>query len=140
MTEFTIPVKQDVSVKHLLAQMQVCYWEDAKVNGEDESDDTPKMPLKDGDMWNIKIDLSTGMIEGWPQGVTAQTHYKVCDAGIYSLLNAAGEVVVERDWYVPSMLSPSGEGFGDYVIMEIDGAGKIEGWSPDLDFFTEDDD
>ena len=72
--------------------------------------------------------------------MTAKTHYKVADAGIYSLLNAAGEVVVERDWYVPSMLYPNADGFGDYVILNINEDGIIKDWKVDLTLFEGEDD
>ena len=132
---FTVSVKSDVPVKYLHANMGVRYWDDGKINGEPDNDDDPQMPLIDGDGWVLKINLETGIIADWPKGVIADTHYKVCDAGIYTLLNDAGEEVVKRDGYVPSMLCPSGDGYGDYVIMKIDGSGQIENWSPDLSFF-----
>lgn len=135
--EFKIEVKQPVKVKHLKAQMDVRYWEDATVNGVEEDNDNPKIPFSGPDGWNITIDLETGKIVGWPEGIEAQTHYKVCDAGRYSLLSESGEIVADRYWYVPGMLSPGDDGFGDYVIMKIDGSGKIEHWSADLSFFDE---
>lgn len=137
--EFTVSVKQDVPVKTLKASMGVRYWEDGKVNGVDDDNDTPNMPLKSGDVWHIFVDLATGKIDGWPEGVEAETHYKVCDDGVYSLLNEAGETVLERNDYVPQMLSPGGSGYGDYVIMKIDGNGLIENWRVDLSCFEEDD-
>lgn len=139
MAELTVPVTKQVPVKFLHAEMGVRYWEDAEVNGVGESDDDPKIPLRRGDTWEITIDLETGTIPQWPQGVTAKTHYKVCDAGVYRAMTADNEVILERDGYVPRMLSPGGDGYGDYVIMEIDGEGKIQGFKPDLSFFEDDD-
>jgi hypothetical protein len=133
-------VKTTVNVTHLIADMGVRYWEDAEVNGVPENDDDPQIPLKDGDSWKIKIDLQTGEIEGWPSGITASTHYKVCDAGVYSLLSESGDVVALRDGYVPDMLCPKDEGYGDYVIMDINESGVIQGWSADLSYFEGDED
>jgi len=140
MTDFTVTTTQQTPVKLLFAEMQVRYWEDAKVNGEEEDNDAPKIPLRDGEMWSINIDLATGVIAGWPDGVTAETHYKVCDAGVYHAVSEDGSRVASKDGYVPSMLSPGGSGYGDYVIMKIDGSGKIENWSADLSYFETDED
>ena len=131
-------VEVETEVTHLLADMGVRYWEDASVNGNDEDDENPTIPLRICGGWKLKIDLATGQICGWPGGVTAETHYKVCDAGVYSLLDADGAVVASRDGYVPSMLAPNGHGHGDYVILKIDGAGVIEGWKADLSYFNRD--
>ena len=132
-------VKHQVDVKYLRADMGVRYWEDASVNGVDEGDD-PTVPLAAGDSWRLDIELETGKVMNWPAGVTASTHYKVCDAGIYQLLDAQAVKVAEKDGYVPSMLAPCGEGYGDYVILTIDGDGIIKDWKADLSYFGPDED
>ncbi len=135
MTELTVPVSKDIPVKYLLADMDVRYWEDAKVNGVEDDNDNPKMPLKSGDAWIIRVDLETGQIADWPQGTTAETHYKICDAGIYSVLDAQMNEVAKIDGYVPSMLSPKDSGYGDYAIMDIDQNGFIQNFKADLSCF-----
>ena len=110
MADRTVKVTQEVPVKYLNASMGVRYWEDGRVNGVDEGEDNPKMQLKSNDTWEITVDLETGKILGWPEGVTAETNYKVCDAGIYRALDAERVCVVEKDGYVPKMLSPGGDG------------------------------
>lgn len=132
--KFTRTVKQEIEVTHLVADMGVRYWEDGCVNGEPDDDDTPKMPLATNDGWKLVIALDTVAIVGWPQGVTAETHYKVCDAGVYTIMNGS-EVVTRKDGYVPSMLAPMGEGYGDYVILSIGADGVIAGWKADLAYF-----
>ena len=127
----------DVPVTHLKAVCGVRYWEDAKVNGTEDTDGN-LIPLRDGNAWRFFVNLETGMIDDWPEGVTAKVHYKVCDAGSYSLIDASGKEFAKRDWYVPPMLSPGGDGYGDYVIMNIDETGKIENWSVDLSYFEDD--
>jgi len=134
--KFEIEVMQKVEVTHILAEMGVRYWEDGSVNGVLDNENAPTMPLKNGDVWRLKIELATGKIEGWPEGVTASTHYKVCDDGVYSALAADGTVVAKVNDYVPRMMSPKG-GWGDYVIMDIGPDGVIADWSPDLQFFYE---
>jgi hypothetical protein len=85
------------------------------------------------------IDIDEGRIINWTQGITASTHYKVCDAGIYELQTADNELIVRKDGYVPRCLSPKGNGYGDYIIMDIDENGMIDKWKFDDRCFTEED-
>lgn len=135
--KFTRTVIEEVEVTHLVADMGVRYWEDGVVNGEPEDDDNPKMPFATKDGWKLVIALDTGAIVGWPKGVTAETHYKVCDAGVYTLMNGT-EIVVRKDGYVPDMLAPMGEGYSDYVILGIGADGIIDDWKADLAYFGDD--
>lgn len=119
----------------------VLYWEDGEVNGEDdisydeqEEGTQPKMPCAElrGDeyRWNLKIDPETGVITNWPKGTTAKTHYKVCDECEIEYYEDGKLVCTnDNDGYVPKFLSPSGEGYGDYMIMSIDENGQIANWS-----------
>lgn len=132
-----VTVKQKVDVAYLHCNMGVRYWEDGQINGRQDSDEAPAMPFASGENWTIDIDLETGKIIGWPEGTIANVHYKVCDAGVYALLDADGVEVVRKDGYVPAMLSPGGQGWGDYVIMEIGADGRILNWEADLTYFEE---
>lgn len=138
MTKITLTQKVEKSVKYLKAECGVRYWEDAFVNGEGDDDDNPRMPFAKDGTWGILIDIDTGFILDWPAGTTADVHYKVCDAGVYTLLDADRNQVKQIDGYAPSIMSPGGNGYGDYVIMEIDGDGKIANWSVDLSEFEDD--
>jgi hypothetical protein len=112
----------------------VRYWEDATVNGAEDTDG--KIPLRLGDTWEPVIDLRTGAIKDWPAGTTASVHYKVCDAGLYWLQDQDGKRIAKwRDYYVPDdFLCPCTNGYGDYIILEIDTDGKINGWrNPGVD-------
>ena len=133
--EFTQVVSKEV--KYLHADCEVRYWEDGEVNGTEDTDGK-LIPLRVNDAWCPTIELETGTIQDWPAGTTANVHYKVCDAGIYKLLDAEKNVVREIEGYVPDMMSPGGSGYGDYVIMTIGPNGKIENWSVDLEPFVED--
>jgi hypothetical protein len=137
--KFEIEKMQSVEVTHLLAEMGVRYWEDGVVNGEPDDEDNPQIPLRSGGVWRLRIDLATGKIDDWPDGVTASVHYKVCDDGFYSLLDQDGRVVAEKSDYVPAMLCPAGRGWGYYVIMDIGADGVICDWNPDLSFFSDTD-
>jgi hypothetical protein len=135
----TIKFKETVEkqVKYLKAEIGVRYWEDADVNGT-EDEDGSLIPCRVGDSWCPLIDLETGTICDWPEGTTASTHYKVCDAGVYHLLDAEKNVVRSINGYVPKIMCPKESGYGDYVIMDIDAAGKIGQWKVDLYVFEED--
>lgn len=136
MHKVTIKTITRVPVQYLLAECGVRYWEDATVNGETDHEGD-LIPLRNGDTWSPLIDLETGQIEGWPKGTTANIHYKVADAGVYSLLDENRVTVIKKDGYVPSMLSPCGTGYGDYVIMSINENGRISDWSADLSYFED---
>lgn len=131
----------EYDVGKIRCMMGVRYWEDAHVNGEEDTDGD-KIPLRKGDTWDITIDLESGTIENWTKGATASVHYKVCDAGVYKLIDYDGNVVVENDGYVPNFLAPNGGGYGDYVIIKIDENGYIENWKVNLydmqEYFGED--
>jgi hypothetical protein len=113
--------------KYLKAECGVRYWEDATVNGVEDEDGT-LIPCRDRDAWSPVIDIETGIIENWPQGTTADIHYKVCDDGIYTLLDASRQKIASINSYVIPMMYPEGNGYGDYVIMKIDSDGKIANW------------
>lgn len=131
----------EYDVEKIRCMMGVRYWEDAYVNDVEDSEGD-KIPLRKGYTWDITIDLESGTIENWTKGVTASVDYKVCDAGVYQLIDYDGNVVAERDHYVPNFLAPKGGGYGDYVIMNINENGYIENWKVDLydmqEYFGED--
>lgn len=122
----------EYDVEKIRCMMGVRYWEDATVNGVEDTEGD-KIPLRKGDTWDITIDIESGTIENWTKGVTASVHYKVCDAGAYQLIDYSGEVVAEEEYYVPNFLAPKGGGYGDYIIMNIDENGYIDGWN--IDFY-----
>jgi hypothetical protein len=126
-----------VPVKFLRVEAGVRYWEDGIVNGV-EDEDGSRIPCRNGDFWEPTIDLETGTIEGWPAGTTANIHYKVADDGRYTLLNAERLQVKCIDGYVPSIMCPRENGYGDYIIMDIDDTGKIGEWCVQLAEFEND--
>jgi hypothetical protein len=119
---------------YLQAECGVRYWEDGEINGTPDEDGS-RTPCRVGEDWRPLIDLETGRIVDWPQGVTADVHYKVCDDGRYRLLDAGRAVLCTIDGYVPKIMSPGGSGYGDYVIMKVGPDGLIESWRRDLDAF-----
>lgn len=131
---YTIDKVVKVPVRYLRASMGVRYWEDATLNGQTRFEED-YFPLREEDVWNITIDLHTGHILNWPLGTDASVHFKVCDDGVYTLLDENMNEVVEKEGYVPGMI---GE-YGDYVVLDIDQNGYIKNFKVDLNYFESDD-
>ena len=113
---------------------EVRYWEDSAVNGIYDDDGT-KMPKRSGDCWNPVIRLGDGAVMEWPQGTTADVHYKVCDQGEYWLLDENRTRIAKwNGCYVPDdfLCHGSGSGYGDYIIMKIDENGVIKDYQQPL--------
>jgi hypothetical protein len=133
-----VTITKEVEVTQLQANCKVRYWEDAEVNGIEDS--MGEIPCRQGEYWSPLIDLENGVIKNWEKGKTARIHYKVCDCGDYHLLTYDGEVAKSVDGYVPDIMCPEGEGYGDYVIMNVDENGKIDKWKAVLSEFIESED
>ena len=134
----TIKVEQEVDIKKLEIRADVRYWEDAVINGEPDEDGT-LTPCREGNLWCPVIDIESGVILNWQQGVKADIHFKVCDSGSYYLVDAHDKRVLSReDDYVPNSLVPGS--YGDYIVMQIDETGKITNWpaNPSFEEFEQD--
>lgn len=151
--KITITRPVEVDAKFLKVDAGVRYWEDAKVNGKYDTDcedsenldAAPTIPSAEyvGEQnrvlhganwrWRPLIDVETGQIVNWQQGTQASVHYKVCDDGIYELLDMDEYVItgIYND-YVPKVMCPADDGYGDYIIMHIDENGFIQGWNKRL--------
>lgn len=114
--------------KFIEVRAGVRYWEDAYLNGQEDTDGV--IPFRQGDLWIPVIELSTGEVVDWPQGMEAKVHYKVCDAGEYWLLDEnKNRIAKYTDYYVPnSILCIGDNGYGDYIIFTIGTDGKIVNW------------
>lgn len=129
-----------MNIKTVVVKAKVRYWEDTKINGIEDTKDGANVPSKQGEIWCPVIDVASGIIENWEIGNTAFVHYKVVDGCGWDLLDADGNVVKSRgDGYVPDTLCPAEEGYGDYIIMNIDENGQIEKWRFDIDDFRDKD-
>lgn len=125
-----VKVKQEVDVAFLDVMVQVRYG----------TEDMPAdFPGRNGDVWSARIDVDSGVIQGWPLGRTGSFDMKVVDTGTYKLIGRSGEALAEKIGdYVPNHLIP-GE-YGDYINLEINEAGRITNWPsrPSLeDFFPD---
>ena len=115
-----------MNVYFLQVSTEPRYWEDTIVNGEVDNDGS-RIPFRNGDLWEPKIRLWDGVIMGWPKGMTAEIHYKVCDQGDYYLSGEIGNRIAKyASYYVPDEFLCHGDrGYGDYIIMRVDGNGQI---------------
>lgn len=136
----TIKITKEVELKTLEVKANVRYWEDSEVDGVEDVDGN-LIPCRVGDLWCPIIDIDSGVITNWKQGTKADVHYKVCDEGKYYIKDEEGNVVssIEND-YVPNILSQKENGYGDYIIMDIDENGKISDWVFALDGFADEED
>lgn len=138
--KFVKTEKVEYDVKYLIADVQPRYWEDARINGFEDTENGDNIPCKMDENWLLEIELETGIIKNWEQGKTANVHYKVCDCGEYFLKDEYHNTIIQTDGYVPKMLCPAEDGYGDYIIMDIDENGKIDKWKADLSYFDDDED
>ena len=131
-----IKIEKEVEVTTLRVKAGVRYWVDSEVNGEPDTEIGQNIPCKDGQNWCPEIDIATGKILNWKQGIRAEIHYKICDCCGWELKDENGLVVLEaEDGYVPKTLEPKGDGYGDYIIMDIDENGIIADFHFDITDF-----
>lgn len=135
----------------IMADIDVRYWNDSKVNGEYDIDfyrtkgeGCPIMPCatqikvkpntciySDHWRWRPIINIETGRILNWLQGNTASVQYKVCDGFSCSFTDNSGVSILDLDdGYVPSFMCIGLEPDGDYIVMDIDENGYIKDWDP----------
>jgi hypothetical protein len=130
----TIKVETEVEIKTLKVTVDEPGWEDATVN-EIEDTDGDRIPCRKGNCWCPMIDIDTGVIRNWIKGITADIHYKVCDSGVYELLDADGKTIIKNENYVPQIMCPEGNGYSDYIKMKVNADGQISNWQPNVDDF-----
>jgi hypothetical protein len=134
-----LTVKREFEAKYLLAEVGARYWEDSSVD-EVEDTDGDLIPCRVIDYWKPLILLETGQIVNWKKGVTASIHYKSCDDNTFKLLDEDHVIIKEIDGYVIKMMCPKRNGYGDYVIMEIDEDGFIQDFEVDFNEFNDSED
>lgn len=103
----------------------------ANIDGTFDDEQNPRRPFlfrsaRIGSEWRWQptIDVETGVIVGWPKGTVAQIYDKPSDdcAVLLDRINLnCGE-------YVPAFLRPGCDD-NDYIVMNIDGEGRIAGWN-----------
>ena len=119
----TIKVEKEVDIRRVRIDIAPRYI------GDSDDDDVPTdFPLLNEakDAWVADVDVDTGQIANWPAGEARELSAKVCDAGVYTLFDAEGNVVTTLSDYVPNELIP-GE-YGDYIELKINEQGVITNW------------
>ena len=128
----TIKIEKEVEIRTVIIDIAPRYIGDTK------DDDMPTdFPLLNAEKtaWVASVDIDTGAIAGWPHGDARKMHVKVCDVGIYKLIDSDGSEVAAINGYVPNGVIPGS--YGDYVELEIDENGIITNWPkhPDISGF-----
>lgn len=128
-------IKQEVDIKKVSIDISPRYI------GDGEDDDLPSdFPLlnEHKTCWRAMVDIDTGKIEGWPQGDAREMYVKVCDSGIYELIDVNNDVISHIEGYVPHGIVPGS--YGDYVELKINEDGFITNWprNKDISQFFED--
>ncbi len=115
---------------YIEASAEVRYWEDATINGQEDTNGT-LIPLRKGANWCPVIRLSDGCVMDWPAGMTADIHFKVCDAGEYWLLDENRQRIAKwSGYYVPNdFLCHGDQGYGDYIIFSVTDDGMIKSFT-----------
>lgn len=134
--DITVSTVKRVKAKTLHVHAGPRYWEDSEVNGMEDTNGT-LIPFRDGEYWEPVIDLETGKIIDWPEGMEADIHYKVCDDGDYTLHDENGDPITKHEYSVPRILCPGENGYGDYIIMHIEKDGTIREFEADFDDWEE---
>lgn len=144
-------IKIEKTIDFATAECQIFarYWEDSEINGVEDDAENPKMPCvyevdhfyygKKQLAWCPIIDLDNGRILNWSKGNVAKMHYKSCDENVVVIKDRDGNEVQDYTGYVPNFLDPYHDGYGDYVIMDIDENGFIKDFDNDLDDMFEED-
>lgn len=148
--------KIEVDISTIEVDTELRYWEDTDVDGSPDIDffqtkgvGKPRIPCavqvkeepdkviySDHWRWRPIIDAETGKILNWANGVEARVHYKVCDGFECMFKDNKGNVIKEYEGYVPKFMCPKEEGYGDYIIMNINVDGYIDGWKTSyVEFF-----
>ena len=84
----------------------------------------------------VTVDLKYRRVLDWDEG-KGYIHMwaKLCDSGMYTLLDEEKRPLYQKEGYVPNALIPPCErGFGDYMRLAIESDGSLPEWRKELDF------
>jgi hypothetical protein len=84
------------------------------------------------DFWEVDIDIETGKIKDWPEGVSEDVFIKVRDCGWFWLLDEEGYTELTLFGDAPNDVIPPKHGGGIYF--QINGEGIITNWYKEFDF------
>jgi hypothetical protein len=117
-----------VEITQLRISCHPRYWQDTIINDLDDRFGV-LVPGRVDDRWEATFDIDKGKILNWPKEMTASIYYYFEDCGVYELIDSIGEIFYSTDnQLVPRLLCPKRNGYGDYIIMDIDGDGNVADW------------
>ena len=148
--EVELTVKRNFDVHYLKVDVGVHNWGGGDVNGKEDIDfdetkgegvpsipcavkvkDKPKSKnYSDHYRWQPIINLNSGQIINWTQGISAHVYY-IIDDGEYTLLDKDNNEIISVQSYVPYFLNPGEDPYADFMTMEIDENGFIKNWQCD---------
>ncbi len=80
---------------------------------------------------SLEIDAESGKLLNHDFGHKIELYNKVVDEGTYTLFDTeVGETKTIQDYVIPGLDTYS-NGYGDYIILDIDENGFIKGWDSD---------
>lgn len=133
-------IEEEVEAKHLVVIVP-----HDEVEYEDCYEGAGRVPatFRTDHGYQFRVDLATGRIVGWPEGLSVDAHYKPRDGGTYQICDANDAVIYEWvDCYVPGFLDHN-DGGDDYLDFKISPDGTWLGLRIDGDrvsrSFREDD-
>ena len=132
--KLTVLREVDIEVDAILIVIPLRYTDEEDSIAED-------FPGRVGTTLTLTLDLASRSVRDWPVGRVESLHEKVVDEGCYYLISK-GEVVESLEQEPVPACVPGD--YGDYVVMEIDGEGKVKGWVTDANeiaiaFFNDED-
>lgn len=94
-----------------------------------------QLPLVNLGHWQGTIDLQEHKLLEWNTDFgECYFQAKVCDEGVYTLLDAQLKPICQLKGYVPNGVVPPNDGYGDYIHFGINTNGTVEEWNDVYDF------
>jgi hypothetical protein len=132
----------------IIVVCQPIYWQEGEINGttdidfiESKGNGSPEIPcseqikrkpesesLSDHYIWRPIIDVEYGQIINWDKQVNAYIHYRVYDNFKCIFKNEDGFVITMYNGFVPQFMCPKRDGYGNFIMMDIDECGYIQHW------------
>ena len=132
----------------ILFVCQPIYWQEGEINGtpdidfiESKGKGSPEIPcseqikrkpeseyLSDHYVWRPIIDVEYGQIINWDKQVNAYIHYRIYDNFKCIFQNEDGFVITMYNGVVPQFMCPKRDGYGIFIMMDIDECGYIKHW------------
>lgn len=108
----TLTITEEIDIAYL--SIEVPY---------DDDDEIPEYIHEGRNTLTFLIDLDRRKVVDWPEGNHYNLHLKVCDQGIYRLLDPnGGELAVIDQDYVPDGVLGK---YGDYIVLNITNDGTV---------------